>query len=107
MFRIFILVLWVINAFGVNYPFLNRNCYVDNLISIQDPFFKKTTNIKSNFSLQAIVSNKIKINDKWYALNDYIDGFKIVEIRNSQVVLKKEEKIMVLNLYEKNSIFMY
>lgn len=57
--------------------------------------------------MQAIVSNKIKINDKWYALNDYIDGFKIVEIRNSQVVLKKEEKIMVVNLYEKNSIFMY
>lgn len=57
--------------------------------------------------MQAIVSNKVKINDKWYALNDDIEGFKIVEIKNSQVILIKEEKIMVLKLYEKNNIFIY
>lgn len=57
--------------------------------------------------MQAIISNKVKINDKWYALNDDIEGFKIVEIKNSQVVLIKEEKIMVLKLYEKNNIFIY
>lgn len=57
--------------------------------------------------MQAIISNKVKINDKWYALNDDIEDFKIVEIKNFQVVLIKEEKVMVLKLYEKNNIFIY
>ncbi|EAK0436840.1 hypothetical protein L8U98_01290 [Campylobacter sp. RKI_CA19_01128] len=86
---------------------MNQDCSNIDFSLIQDPFFQKTTNIKSDFSLQAIISNKVKINDKWYALNDDIEGFKIVEIKNSQVVLIKEEKIMVLKLYEKNNIFIY
>lgn len=99
--------LWVLSAFGTEYPFLNQDCSNIDFSLIQDPFFQKTTNIKSDFSLQAIVSNKVKINDKWYALNDDIEDFKIVEIKNSQVVLIKEEKVMVLKLYEKNNIFIY
>ncbi|MCV3417695.1 hypothetical protein L8V92_00245 [Campylobacter lari] len=99
--------LWVLSAFGTEYPFLNQDCSNIDFSSIQDPFFQKTTNIKSDFSLQAIISNKVKINDKWYALNDDIEDFKIVEIKNSQVVLIKEEKVMVLKLYEKNNIFIY
>ncbi|MCR8705067.1 hypothetical protein CAMP5121_03170 [Campylobacter sp. 2352 PW] len=86
---------------------MNQDCSNIDFSLIQDLFFQKTTNIKSDFSLQAIISNKVKINDKWYALNDDIEGFKIVEIKNSQVVLIKEEKIMVLKLYEKNNIFIY
>ncbi|EAJ0360475.1 hypothetical protein A0Y74_05765 [Campylobacter lari] len=86
---------------------MNQNCSNIDFSLIQDPFFQKTTNIKSDFSLQAIISNKVKINDKWYALNDDIEDFKIVEIKNSQVVLIKEEKVMVLKLYEKNNIFIY
>ncbi|EAH7585419.1 hypothetical protein L8Y64_04370 [Campylobacter lari] len=86
---------------------MNQDCSNIDFSLIQDPFFQKTTNIKSDFSLQAIISNKVKINDKWYALNDDIEDFKIVEIKNSQVVLIKEEKVMVLKLYEKNNIFIY
>lgn len=97
----------MLSVFGAKYPFLNQDCSNIDFSLIQDPFFQKTTNIKSDFSLQAIISNKVKINDKWYALNDDIEGFKIVEIKNSQVVLIKEEKIMVLKLYEKNNIFIY
>ncbi|EAL4710867.1 hypothetical protein DO002_00620 [Campylobacter lari] len=99
--------LWVFSAFGTEYLFLNQDCSNIDFSLIQDPFFQKTTNIKSDFSLQAIISNKVKINDKWYALNDDIEDFKIVEIKNSQVVLIKEEKVMVLKLYEKNNIFIY
>lgn len=99
--------LWILSAFGAKYPFLNQDCSNIDFSLIQDPFFQKTTNIKSDFSLQAIISNKVKINDKWYALNDDIEDFKIVEIKNSQVVLIKEEKVMVLKLYEKNNIFIY
>lgn len=99
--------LWILSAFGTKYSFLNQDCSNIDFSLIQDPFFQKTTNIKSDFSLQAIISNKVKINDKWYALNDDIEDFKIVEIKNSQVVLIKEEKVMVLKLYEKNNIFIY
>ncbi|EJV5919522.1 hypothetical protein [Campylobacter sp. IFREMER_LSEM_CL2151] len=107
MLRFLLVSLWVLSAFGAKYPFLNQSCNDVDFSLIQDPFFQKTTNIKSDFSLQAIVSNKVKINDKWYVLNDDIEGFKIVEIKNSQVILIKEEKIMVLKLYEKNNIFIY
>ncbi|OCX43140.1 hypothetical protein A7X81_07805 [Campylobacter ornithocola] len=106
MLRLLLVSLWVLSVFGAKYPFLNQSCNDDiDFALIQDPFFQKTTNIKSDFSLQAIISDKVKINDKWYALNDNIEGFKIVEIKNSQVILIKEEKVMVLNLYEKNNIF--
>ncbi|EGK8006979.1 hypothetical protein IO395_000856 [Campylobacter lari] len=101
MLRFLLVSLWILSAFGTKYPFLNQDCSNIDFSLIQDPFFQKTTNIKSDFSLQAIISNKVKINDKWYALNDDIEDFKIVEIKNSQVVLIKEEKVMVLKLYEK------
>ncbi|EAK9999181.1 TPA: hypothetical protein R1715_000608 [Campylobacter lari] len=107
MLRFLLVSLWVLSAFGTEYPFLNQDCSNIDFSLIQNPFFQKTTNIKSDFSLQAIISNKVKINDKWYALNDDIEDFKIVEIKNSQVVLIKEEKVMVLKLYEKNNIFIY
>ncbi|WP_143297920.1 hypothetical protein [Campylobacter sp. P255] len=100
--------LSMVGVLHANHLFLNQDCYDGlDLTVIQDPFFQKTTKIKSNFSLQAIISNKVKIDNKWYALNDNIDGFKIAEIKNSQVVLIKEEKRMVLDLYEKNNIFIY
>ncbi|MCR6593959.1 hypothetical protein [Campylobacter insulaenigrae] len=59
--------------------------------------------IKTNLSLQAIVSNKVKINNAWYVLNDEVEGYKIVAINKFQVILIKNQEEMVLNLYEKNN----
>ncbi|WP_148308466.1 hypothetical protein [Campylobacter sp. RM16704] len=98
---------WIISAFSTNYPFFINDCKIDSFDSIKDPFFQNIEKLKSDYSLQAIVSNKVKINNIWYALNDSIDGFMIIEITNSQVVLMKKDKVLVLDLYDKNNIFVY
>ncbi|WP_291950618.1 hypothetical protein [Campylobacter sp.] len=74
-----------------------------DLVLLHDPFFKKIQEVKTDFYLQAIVSNKVKINNVWYVLNDEIDGYKIIMIDKFQVILVKDQKEMVLNLYEKNN----
>ncbi|AJC84264.1 hypothetical protein CPEL_0399 [Campylobacter peloridis LMG 23910] len=104
MFKILIIfIMIVIKAFSFDRYFFKENCSNQNLNLIQDPFFQKTINVKSDLSLQAIVANKAKINDKWYVLNDDIEGFKLVEIRNFEVILMDKERKVVLKLYEKNN----
>ncbi|WP_139470566.1 hypothetical protein [Campylobacter armoricus] len=107
MFRKLIIFFWVISAFSIDYPFFNDDCKISNFDSIQDPFYQNTAKSKSDYSLQAIISNKAKINGKWYVLNDEIAEFKIVEIKDSSVVLIKKDKVVVLNLYDKNNILIY
>ncbi|NLK67249.1 MAG: hypothetical protein GX282_07235 [Campylobacteraceae bacterium] len=49
-------------------------------------------------SLNAIVTDRVKINDDWYNLGDYIGSYKIVEIKDKSVVLENEKHSLELNL---------
>lgn len=105
---IFLVLIVVIDAFGIDHYFTQK-CRVDSLEVLQDPFFPELIEVKQNhLLLQAIVLNRVKINDKWYALYDDIEGFKISQISNLEVVLVNDDKKMVLKLYEEsNKIFIY
>ncbi|MCR6590791.1 hypothetical protein [Campylobacter insulaenigrae] len=96
------MIIAVIDAYCVNHSIF-KNSTTNELILLQDPFFRKMQEVKTNLSLQAIVSNKVKINNAWYVLNDEVEGYKIVAINKFQVILIKNQEEMVLNLYEKNN----
>ncbi len=54
---------------------------------------KKT---KSPIILYAIFQNSAKINGTWVKEGDYIDGFMVIKITDSEVVLEKEGKKLIL-----------
>lgn len=42
------------------------------------------------YSLEAIVDQKVKINGKWYWINEAIESFKIIKITQKSVILANE-----------------
>jgi hypothetical protein len=53
-------------------------------------------NNKFELKLMAIFGKKALINNKWLKEKDYIEGYKIVKIYSKKVLLKKDNKIIVL-----------
>lgn len=64
---------------------------------------QKITQIKESktLTLNAIFQNKANINGVWVKRRDFIEGFKILKIKRDSVVLKKDNKIIVLSLKPK------
>ena len=52
--------------------------------------------------LYGILNNKVKINKKWYTIGSKIDGYRLIEVKNSSVVLKRKRKKIELFLRKKN-----
>lgn len=55
---------------------------------------------KDIFKLNAIVSNYILLNDKWYKLKERVGKYKIIEIKEKSVVLDYKGKNLNLKLYK-------
>lgn len=51
-----------------------------------------------NFSLKAIISNHILLNNKWYTIDDFVGKYKIVEIKKNLVILNYKDKNIKLRL---------
>lgn len=71
--------------------------------NIPNPFntkYKKESN--KQFTLNAIVSNNVFINNKWYKINDKIKGYEIVQILPNSVKLKNNTKEIYLSLLQKS-----
>ncbi|MDR3177783.1 MAG: hypothetical protein LBT96_02245 [Campylobacteraceae bacterium] len=54
------------------------------------------------FKLNAILENKVKINDTWLAKGSAIDGLRVISIKQNSVVLGNENRAIELFLREKN-----
>ncbi|ULO03004.1 hypothetical protein [Campylobacter sp. RM12651] len=72
-----------------------------------DPFYKDK--IKSDevitFTLYAIVDKRVKINQKWYGLNEIITaGYRVVSINNERVGLSNSINYVELNLKDNQNI---
>lgn len=71
------------------------------IVRTNDPFYKDK--IKSDevitFTLHAIVDKRVKINQKWYGLNDVIAaGYRVVSINKERVGLSNSINYIELNL---------
>ncbi|MDA3047269.1 hypothetical protein [Campylobacter sp. JMF_08 NE1] len=66
-----------------------------------EPVVKKTEGL--GYQLLGIMGNKVKLNDKWYGLGDYIGSYKIVQITgNSVIVANNEDNKIELKLKQGN-----
>ncbi|ULO01841.1 hypothetical protein AVANS_1222 [Campylobacter sp. RM5004] len=71
------------------------------IVRTNDPFYKDK--IKSDevitFTLHAIVDKRVKINQKWYGLNNVIAaGYRVVSINKERVGLSNSINYIELNL---------
>ena len=57
---------------------------------------------KSKFKLSIIMNRSAKINNKWYTLGDIVNGYKILDISPSNVILVKNKKQILLSTNSKN-----
>jgi len=59
---------------------------------------------QSRFILNAIVDNEVLINNVWIKKDDFLDGYKLVEIFKNKVFLKKDDKKIFLKLHKDEKI---
>ncbi|CZE49442.1 hypothetical protein [Campylobacter geochelonis] len=52
--------------------------------------------------LNAILIDRVKVNEKWYKVGDYIGSYRIMEIKSKSIILSNEENNMELKLNQGN-----
>ena len=73
-----------------------------NLPTCRRNFTKKVNfsgEVKNNpikLTLNAIFNNKALINNRWVKVGDFFDGYQIIQILSKKVILKRNNKIIVL-----------
>ncbi|MCF6330201.1 MAG: hypothetical protein L3I99_01475 [Sulfurimonas sp.] len=88
--------------------FLEKNGYKPiKKISKKTDLKKNDSNIKSVFSssllrLSMIMNGSALINNKWYKVDDWVKKYKIIEISNSSVTLRRNSKTKVISTASKN-----
>lgn len=93
------------DAIGKKRVGLNDN----DILSLKNPFISddsmdKTKSVETDDpgligkSLNAIIANKVKINDGWYHLGDYVGSYKIVEIKEKSVIIENKTQNLELKL---------
>ncbi|CZE49182.1 hypothetical protein [Campylobacter geochelonis] len=53
-------------------------------------------------TLNAILIDRVKVNEKWYKVGDYIGSYRIMEIKSKSIILSNEENNMELKLNQGN-----
>ncbi|GAB6045832.1 hypothetical protein JCM11957_14300 [Caminibacter profundus] len=71
------------NAFEPNTNFL-ESIIINN----------KTSQI---IKIKAIFNKKVYINNSWYKIGDTVNGYKIIKIIDNKIVLKKNNKLLILS----------
>jgi len=95
----------------ISFPLL----YANSLALVHyDPFYKSqkilhtlTAQRTQNKSLvlSAIFNNQAFINNKFYALGEKIQGYKIKKIYKQAVVLRNHKSLKILHLQQKQHLF--
>ena len=92
----------------------------DKISVLRDPFYPLKPKQKEgeaqvvvdktfDFQLRGIMGNKVKLNESWYTLGDYIGAYQIAKINeNSVVVVDGDNKVEIkMNQGKKNVIITY
>lgn len=70
----------------------------NELQSLENVFAQKSKEIIP-LKLSAIVGNHVLINDQWLLQNESIKGYKVAQIEQHQVTMKKDNESMLLTLF--------
>ena len=92
----------------------------DKISALRDPFYplkpkqkdgeiQVATDKSFDFQLRGIMGNKVKLNESWYYIGDYIGPYQIVKINeNSVLVADGDNKVEIkMNQGKKNVIITY
>jgi hypothetical protein len=79
-----------------NYKPVFKKIYFIKCNKIKNISEKKVVNKKSELKLMAIFNNQALINNKWVKAGDYLKGYKVIKIYPRKVILRKENKIIIL-----------
>lgn len=73
-----------------------------DILGLYNPFF--ISDLDAKLQLQAILNDKVKINEQWYKKDESINGATIIEISPSQgfVLFEKNKQHFHLNLKRAN-----
>ena len=71
----------------------------DQIASLPDPFYPKEANapreanqqVDLGYQLVGIMGDKVKLNDKWYGLGEYVGSYKIVQITGNSVIIANDD----------------
>ena len=72
----------------------------EQIASLQDPFYPKEANapreanqqVDLGYQLVGIMGDKVKLNDKWYGLGEYVGSYKIVQITGNSVIINNDDE---------------
>ena len=65
----------------------------EQIASLQDPFYPKEANApREGYQLVGIMGDKVKLNDKWYGLGEYVGSYKIVQITGNSVIITNDDE---------------
>lgn len=92
----------------------------DKITALKDPFYPLKPKAKEgevqvvvdktfDLQLRGILGDKVKLNEAWYEIGDYIGSYQVVEIKeNSVLVADGDNKIeLKMNQGKKNVIISY
>jgi len=80
-----------IEKYQLKFKQINIKCNVIKLF-----IHSKTTPVNSNLKLNAIFNKKALINNRWFSEGNVINGYKIIKIYSQEVLLKKDDKFLIL-----------
>ncbi|MBN2767904.1 MAG: hypothetical protein JXQ68_02280 [Campylobacterales bacterium] len=86
---------------------------IDILSGTKNSFFKEDVDIDGvvvqqqveKIALKGIMNNRAFINNKWFGLNDEVEGYTLVSITSNSVLLKREDRTKELFLKNKKDSF--
>ena len=75
----------------------------DQIASLPDPFYPKEANtpreanqqVDLGYQLVGIMGDKVKLNDKWYGLGEYVGSYKIMQITGNSVIIANDDDTKV------------
>lgn len=81
--------------------------------SLVNPFSKKNSEAEATIQevspdeligkeLTAIIGDRVRINNEWHAVGDYMGSYRIMSIRNDSVLLENENNNIELKLRKGN-----
>lgn len=118
MKNIILIILLISNVFAIDKEQIEKKIQAlsnirvvlnsSDIDMLNNPFYQVATNKSQQnlepvftFTLSAIVEKRVKINNKWYEINDEIDGsngYKVVLIKNNIVGISNSNNYKELNL---------
>ncbi len=79
----------------LKYPLYN--IFINEILHKNIQLIIKSTTPSLKMKIYAIFNNKVNINGQWKNIGDYINDYKIIKIFPNYIILRKNNKIKILN----------